>query len=159
VVVFAMLHLYCQLFEPPTAPEKTDVSVIFKASNGQIYKGSLIDSVGKVVEIGAALYLPDNFDSLSIKILDGSSTIMDTMFRSFRVGYFYDTIWVKNTFWAPGDKKVMITPFSRPERLPIVETITIQGVSKNTSPQWSVDTLKGLYLQTQPNMTHQQQYL
>jgi hypothetical protein len=67
VVVFAMLHLYCELFDPPTAPEKTDVSAIFKASNGQIFKGSLIDSVGKVVEIGAAFYLPDNFDSLSIK--------------------------------------------------------------------------------------------
>jgi uncharacterized protein (TIGR02145 family)/uncharacterized repeat protein (TIGR02543 family) len=142
VVVFAMLHLYCQLFDPPTAPEKTDVSAIFKASNGQIYKGSLIDSVGKVVEIGAALYLPDNFDSLSIRILDGSSTIMDTTFHAFKVGYFYDTIWVRNTFWTPGGKNVMITPYSRPARLPIIETITIQGVSQNTPPQWSVDTLK-----------------
>jgi uncharacterized protein (TIGR02145 family)/uncharacterized repeat protein (TIGR02543 family) len=142
VVVFAILHLYCQLFDPPTAPEKTDVSVIFKASSGQIYKGSLIDSVGKVVEIGAALYLPDNFDSLTIKILDGSSTIMDTTFHSFKVGYFYDTIWVRNTFWTPGGKNVMITPFSRPARLPIIETITIQGVSQNTPPHWSVDTLK-----------------
>jgi hypothetical protein len=102
VVVFAMLHIYCQMFDSPTAPEKTDLSAIFKASNGQIYKGSLIDSVGKTVEIGAALYLPDNFDSISIKISDGSSTTMDTTFRSFKVGYFYDTIWVRNTFWTPG---------------------------------------------------------
>jgi hypothetical protein len=64
------------------------------------------------------------------------------MFHSFNDGYFYDTIWVRNIFWTPGEKNVMITPFSKPERLPIIETITIQGVSLNTSPQWTVDTLR-----------------
>jgi uncharacterized repeat protein (TIGR02543 family) len=39
-------------------------------------------------------------------------------------------------------KNVTITPFSKPERLPIVTTITIQGASQNVPPQWSVDTLR-----------------
>jgi hypothetical protein len=92
VSVFAMLHLYCQLFDPPTSPEKTDVSAVFKGSDGKIYEGALMDSVGNLVEIGAALYLPDNFDSLIIEVTDGNNTIIDSTCRTFKDSYFYDTV-------------------------------------------------------------------
>jgi uncharacterized protein (TIGR02145 family)/uncharacterized repeat protein (TIGR02543 family) len=141
VVAFAMLHLRC-VSDPPNAPQKTKISVVYKSSNAKIFEGSLVDSVGKQMEIGAAIYLPDNFDSLSFKILEGSNITIDTMFRTFNDGYFYDTIWLKRTFWSPGIKNLTITPYVSPVRPAIVASITILGIPQNTPPQWSVDTLK-----------------
>jgi uncharacterized protein (TIGR02145 family)/uncharacterized repeat protein (TIGR02543 family) len=107
----------------------------------QLRKGSLVDSVGKQIEIGAALYLPDNFDSLSFIIHDGDNAIIDTVVRSFKDGYFYDTIWIKQTFWTPGIRNLTITPYTTPVRPAIVTSITIKGLALNAVPKWTIDTL------------------
>jgi uncharacterized protein (TIGR02145 family)/uncharacterized repeat protein (TIGR02543 family) len=122
------LQLFCLNFDSPSSPEKTNASVVFMSSMLKIYEGALVDSVGKEVRIGAALYLPANFDSVLLQVLDEQSTVVDTVFRTFKSEYYFDTLWVKHTFLKPGVKNVTITPFSTPERPSIGATITIQGI-------------------------------
>jgi uncharacterized protein (TIGR02145 family)/uncharacterized repeat protein (TIGR02543 family) len=141
-LIFTLFYVRCVNFESPNAPEKTKISAIFKASSSKIYETSLVDSVGKEVWFGAALYLPVNFDSLQMSVLDNGNTIIDTCIRTFKSDYYYDTIWLKHTFLSPGTKNLTITPFSVPERAAITTTITIQGTLQNASPKWSVDTLR-----------------
>jgi uncharacterized protein (TIGR02145 family)/uncharacterized repeat protein (TIGR02543 family) len=131
------LQLFCIGFDSPTTPGKTKATVIFKASTSKIYEGVLVDSVGKEIRIGAALYLPANFDSVLIQVLDEGRNVVDTVFRTFKSDYYFDTLWVKHTFLKPGIKNVTVTPFSNPERPSMGATITIQGIeqiSEDTTP-------------------------
>jgi uncharacterized protein (TIGR02145 family)/uncharacterized repeat protein (TIGR02543 family) len=128
--VFISLHLFCVGFDSPTTPGKTKATVIFKASTQKIYEGALVDSVRKEIWIGAALYLPVNFDSVWVQVLDEGSSVIDTVFRTFKSEYYFDTLWVKHTFLKPGTKNVMVTPFSTPERPATGATITIQGIEE-----------------------------
>jgi uncharacterized protein (TIGR02145 family)/uncharacterized repeat protein (TIGR02543 family) len=141
-LVIALFQLHCLNLESPNAPEKTKISAVFKASSSKIYETSLIDSVGKEIWFGAALYLPVNFDSLQMSLVDNGTTVFDSIFRTFKDEYYYDTIWVKHTFLSPGIKNLTITPFSTPERAAFTTTITIQEALQNASPKWSVDTLR-----------------
>lgn len=132
-----LLHLFCIGFDSLSSPDKTNVSVVFMASNLETYQNALVDSVEKEIRIGTALYLPANFDSVEIRVLDNGSTIIDTVFRTFRSDYFKDTVWVTHTFLKPGVKNVTVTPFANPERPSLGATITIHGVeqiSEDTIP-------------------------
>lgn len=122
------LHLFCIGFDSPSSPDKTNVAVVFMASNSEIYQNALVDSVGKEICIGAALYLPANFDSIEIRVLDNGSTVTDTVFRTFRTDYFKDTVWISYTFLKPGVKNVTVTPFVTPARSSLGATITIHGI-------------------------------
>jgi uncharacterized protein (TIGR02145 family)/uncharacterized repeat protein (TIGR02543 family) len=131
------LFLFCIGFDSLSSPDKTNISVVFMASNLKTCENALVDSVGKEVRIGAALYLPANFDSVEIQIIDNGKTLIDTIFRTFRSEYFKDTVWVPHTFLKPGVKNVTVTPFANPERPSTGATITIHGVeqfSEDTTP-------------------------
>lgn len=141
MIIAGTLLFSCNIFDSPAAPEKTDISAIFKASNDKIFEGFLVDSVGKEIAIGAALYLPANFDSVTFEVVDSGTTVINSTVRDFKDDYFKDTIWISHTFRTPGVKNVTITPFANPARPPVVSAITITGVLRNEAPQWSVDTL------------------
>jgi hypothetical protein len=101
------LQLFCVNFDSPSSPEKTNASVVFMSSSLKIIEGALVDSVGKEVRIGAALYLPGNFDSVMIQILENGNTVIDTIFNTFRSEYYMDTAWVKYTFLKPERKMLL----------------------------------------------------
>lgn len=122
--------LFCGNIDSPSAPNKTNASVVFMSSTSKIYEGALVDSVGKEIRVGTALYLPANFDSVEIQVLDNGNIVIDTVFKTFRSENFKDTIWVKHIFLKPGVKNVTITPFSTPECSSIGATVTIQGIEQ-----------------------------
>jgi hypothetical protein len=87
---------------------------VFKNAESKVFGTSIIDTVGKPLCIGAAMYLPSNFDSIKLVIREGDSAIYDTMFRTFNDDYFYDTAWCTITFTSEGLKTVTLTPYSNP---------------------------------------------
>jgi hypothetical protein len=136
------LLFFCNVFDSPSAPEKTEISAVFQGSDGQIYDGYFVDSAGKEVGIGAALYLPANFDSIRFEVIDSTTKVIDVTVREFMDDYFRDTVWIKHTFMTAGLKNVTITPYATPERLPVTSRIIIEGSVQNAAPQWSIDTLR-----------------
>lgn len=141
-VILGSLFFFCNVFEDVAAPEKTEISAVFEGSDGKIYDGYFVDSAGKEIGIGAALYLPVNFDSITIEVVDSGITVINSTVRRFNDDYFKDTVWIRHTFMYPGLKNVTITPYASPERSPVTSRIVIEGSAQNTAPQWSVDTLR-----------------
>jgi hypothetical protein len=120
VVVSSLVLFRCGLPDP-TDPTKTSMAAVFKNAESVVFGTSIVDTVGKPLRIGAALYLPANFDSISLIIKENDIITFDTMFRIFNDDYFYDTAWCTRTFTSEGIKKVILTPFSNPV-LPAVTT-------------------------------------
>lgn len=98
----------------PADPAKTLMIAVFRNTESKVFGTSIIDTVGKPLCIGAAMYLPANFDSIKLVIREGDSAIYDTMFRTFNDDYFYDTAWCTITFTSEGLKTVTLTPYSNP---------------------------------------------
>lgn len=119
-VVSSIVLFRCGLSDP-TDPSKTSMSAVFKNAESEVFGTSIVDTVGKPLRIGAALYLPANFDSISLVIKENDIMTFDTMFKIFNDDYFYDTAWCTRTFTSEGIKKVTLTPFSNPV-LPEVTT-------------------------------------
>jgi hypothetical protein len=101
-VVNVSLFFSCNIFDSPGAPEKTEISSIFQGSDGEITEGFLLESVGKEIGIGAAIYLPDNFEAIIFKVVDSGTTVIDSTLRKFKEDYFKDTVWIRHTFYTPG---------------------------------------------------------
>ncbi|MBN1603809.1 MAG: InlB B-repeat-containing protein [Chitinispirillaceae bacterium] len=130
LTAFLALHFFCIGFDSPSSPDKTNASVVLMSSTSKIFEGALVDSVGKEIGIGFALYLPANFDSVNIQVLDNGNTVIDTICKTFRSDYFKDTVWIKHTFLKPGVKNITVTPYSTPQCPSIGATITIHGVEQ-----------------------------
>jgi uncharacterized protein (TIGR02145 family)/uncharacterized repeat protein (TIGR02543 family) len=138
-----LLYLFCQLPLDPTDPKRTNASIVFKNSDSSLSEALAIDSVRKQMSLGAALYLPGNFDSLNFRLTENNVITFDTTTYEFRDGYFYDTVWVRHSFLTPGTKILTLTPYSNPALSPVSAKITILGLaSSNTAPHWSTDTLR-----------------
>ncbi|MBN1600849.1 MAG: InlB B-repeat-containing protein [Chitinispirillaceae bacterium] len=119
-VVSSIVLFRCGLSDP-TDPSKTSMNAVFKNAESEVFGTSIVDTVGKPLRIGAALYLPANFDSISLVIKENAIVTFDTMFKIFNDDYFYDTAWCTRIFTSEGIKKVTLTPFSNPV-LPEVTT-------------------------------------
>lgn len=130
LTAFLALHFFCIGFDSPSSPDKTNASVVLMSSTSKIFEGALVDSVGKEIGIGFALYLPANFDSVNIQVLDNGNTVIDTICKTFRSDYFKDTVWIKHTFLKPGVKNITVTPYSTPQCPSIGATITIHGIEQ-----------------------------
>jgi uncharacterized protein (TIGR02145 family)/uncharacterized repeat protein (TIGR02543 family) len=130
-VVSLFMLLRCDLPDP-TEPSKTTIKAVFKNAASVVYGNSVVDTVGKPLCIGAALYLPANFDSISFVIKENDVVTLDTMFRTFNDEYYFDTVWYSRTFSSEGIKNVTMTPFSNPILQPL--SINIPIVPKPGAP-------------------------
>lgn len=124
LVVSSLMLFRCALPDP-TDPSKTKMTVVFKNTDYVVFGNTIVDTVGKPIKIGAALYLPENFDSISLVIKEHDTVTVDTMFRIFNTEYFNDTVWYTKVFSSEGNKTVTLTPFSTPSLQPLVTNIPI----------------------------------
>ncbi|MBN1604242.1 MAG: InlB B-repeat-containing protein [Chitinispirillaceae bacterium] len=90
-----------------------------------MHSNSVVDTVRRELYIGAALYLPNNFDSISLVVKENDSTIINTTFTTFNNEYFRDTIWYSHTFSTPGVRNLVLTPYSTPALQPVASNISI----------------------------------
>ena len=109
-----LLILNCVLPADATDPSGTTVTAIVRTTDSFIHTDSVHDTTGKLLYIGAAVFLPKNVDSLSIEVTENNKTIIDTVFRSFKDAN-YDTIWVAYSFITPGEKFYTVTPYTKLE--------------------------------------------
>jgi uncharacterized protein (TIGR02145 family)/uncharacterized repeat protein (TIGR02543 family) len=111
-IVISLMLLHCNMPSDPTDPSKTRITAVFKNAESVVFGNSIVDTVGKPLSVGAALYLPANFDSISLVIKENDVVIADTMFKTFKDEYYYDTVWCTRTSSSEGIKNVTMTPFS-----------------------------------------------
>lgn len=143
------LQLFRCVLPNPADPSKTAITAVFKNAESAIFATSVIDTVGRPLSIGAALYLPENFDSISLIVKENDVVTFDTMFREFNDDYFRDTVWCTRTFTSEGNKNVTLTPFSNPtlQQLstnipifakPVVSTVYLTFVKNNAAASGSM---------------------
>jgi uncharacterized protein (TIGR02145 family)/uncharacterized repeat protein (TIGR02543 family) len=125
VLAFFIFTLFCEMPSNPFEPSKTSITAVFKNERSHIYANSITDTVGKPLKIGAAIFLPENFDSITLKIKELGSVIADTLFTSFNEVSGRDTAWFTCTFTTPGVKEILLTPFSTPALTPLSVMINI----------------------------------
>jgi uncharacterized repeat protein (TIGR02543 family) len=128
---------YCgTLPENPTDPSNTEISAVIKTADGKIFKNSLADTVNKKFSIGAALRLPDNFDSIRLSISYKNDTIFDTVFNMHvKTTSYSDTIWTEHTLFSPGIYYATFTPFTSLTTNLNPATIDIMMVEANVMPE------------------------
>ncbi|MBN1576096.1 MAG: DUF5011 domain-containing protein [Chitinispirillaceae bacterium] len=85
--------------------------MILRAAKWNESNNYLQDTVGNTIEVGAAIFLPENIDSIALQITTEGVVVFDTIFRDFHFGS-RDTAWKKIVFYTAGNKIVMITPYS-----------------------------------------------
>jgi hypothetical protein len=131
LIINFLVSLHCDMTDP-TDPSRTRITAVFKNAESRIFGNSIVDTVGKPLSIGAALYLPVNFDSISLVIKEDDVVIVDTTFKTFDDAYYYDTVWYTRTFSSEGIKNVTFTSFSTPSLQPL--SINIPIVAKTGAP-------------------------
>jgi hypothetical protein len=110
IVFLGFVLFHCKLPPSPAGPEEANVSLLFKASDGKIdASGSIIDSVGKQVEIGIVLNLTHYIDSAIINVLL-DSTIEQTFPWQYKKD-IVDTVFFKTSFTSPGTRQVVATAY------------------------------------------------
>ncbi len=124
--VSALLSFMCVLPEDPNSPSNTSVSIIMRASRWNEETAVLKDTAGNIIEIGAALFLPENIDSVAMEVREEDSLVFDTVFTSFTTD-IRDTAWSKLVFYTAGERTVTITPYSSIDLPPVTATILITG--------------------------------
>jgi subtilase family serine protease len=116
----------CTLPEDPNSPSNTSVSIIMRSSRWNVESAILKDTAGNIIEIGAALFLPENIDSISLEVRKEDTLVFDTVFTSFTSDP-RDTAWSKLVFYTAGERTVTITPFSSIDLPTVTATIKITG--------------------------------
>ncbi len=125
-------YFLCTLPEDPYDPSKTSISLLISTSRWNSSSIFLDDTVGKDVYIEIPVFLPENIDSVELKINEESGlAVFDTVFKSFKQG-IYDTLTKKIIFNKPGKKIVTVTPYSSIAITPLTATIFMKP--KDSSP-------------------------
>jgi uncharacterized repeat protein (TIGR02543 family) len=131
-VVISLISLSCNAPNDPTDSSKTLITAVFKNTDSVVSGNSFVDTVGKPLSIGAALFLPQNFDSISLLIKENDVVTLDTTFKSFKEETFFDTVWCTRTFTTEGIKNVTLTPFSSPSLQQL--SVSIQIIARPGAP-------------------------
>jgi hypothetical protein len=92
-VAFLSVSLHCELPDNPADPSKTSITAVFRNDESVIFENSVVNTVGRPLNIGTALHLPKNFDSISLVIKENDIVTVDTIFKTFQDEYFFDTVW------------------------------------------------------------------
>jgi len=119
--------LYCGgLPENPGDPSNTAISVVMKTPDGKTHSNSLVDTINKKILIGAALRLPENFDSVHLIITFKQDTIFDTTFTDYgKTSFYSDTIWTERLFFTPGVYYATFLPFTSLNVSPVTANIVM----------------------------------
>lgn len=127
--------LNCETPQNPGNPSNTTISILLRSSKWKEHNSSIEDSIGNVIKIGAVLYLPENIDSIRITFSDSDGIFFDTVVTSFN-STMHDTVWKEIQFQTPGNKSVIVTPFTPLNLTPVSATISVIGtaISNNTMP-------------------------
>ena len=139
-LLFVVLVLFCAVPQDPSAPKNTKITPVIKNMYNVTEEKVGSDSLGNAVSIGAALYLPENIDSVYLEIESDGETVFDTMFRDIDNSAKKDTLWKKFLFYTEGTKSAIFTPYSDLDLDPVTATIVIHpktGLPENHPPQLS----------------------
>jgi hypothetical protein len=133
MIIVATGTLLCISLPDPTDPSNTKITPFILSIDTVVYKEDLWDTAGKPFTVGAALYLPQNFNSVRLVINDGNKTVCDTTFIDFADKMFYDTLWKAITISEPGTYLAIFTPDARPALQP--ESIQIVMLASPVTKQ------------------------
>ncbi|HEX2960004.1 MAG TPA: hypothetical protein VHO70_24425, partial [Chitinispirillaceae bacterium] len=142
VVLFLFTNISnCTLPQDPGAPSNTRITPFVRTMDGGISIENATDSAGKMLSIGAALYLPQNFTTIYLSVKMGGQSFLDTSFSTFNINEPDDTIQVPVRFFTPGIYVATFTPVSNPVRDPVSVKITVlpkNDTSSNRRPSMSI---------------------
>ncbi|MBN1760920.1 MAG: immunoglobulin domain-containing protein [Chitinispirillaceae bacterium] len=124
--IAALSIIRCAIPNDPDDPSNTRMNLILINSELDEANSTITDSTGNTIRIGMVLKLPENIDSIRLKIVDEETTLFDTLFKDLATGR-YDTLWKKVSFSAPGTKTVTATAYSSQDLAPMVGVIKVVG--------------------------------
>ncbi|MBN1602805.1 MAG: immunoglobulin domain-containing protein [Chitinispirillaceae bacterium] len=110
LAVTIICTMFCNLPPDLSDPSNTSITPFITSTDGKTYKESLWDTAGKPVNIGAALFLPVNINSINLKITRDTQLIFDTLFQDYIRDSFKDTLLKTFTFFIPGKYQATFTP-------------------------------------------------
>ena len=140
-MLFSFIWLHCAAPEAPDTPSKTSIEAIVKTPYGMVFDYSIEVSIDDEIVIGAAMYLPENIDSVKIEISEKGEITHSRTFYNFKEEY-NDTVWLPCTFSKTGVKTITIISYSTID-LPIV-TSSVTIVDDSGTPEvlkWLFDTI------------------
>ena len=117
IVVMASA-LLCTLPVDPKDPSNTKVNIVLRTTD-KTDTNFIEDTAGNRIRIGVALNLPENVESVDLKIVYSETVVFDTTFKGFLPTS--DTLWKDIIFYTEGLRTVTLTPHSSlglPSRIP-----------------------------------------
>ncbi|HEX2956225.1 MAG TPA: InlB B-repeat-containing protein, partial [Chitinispirillaceae bacterium] len=133
----------CKLPEPPAGPDEARVTLFLKSSDGKIDRsGSIIDSVGKEIQIGIVLYLTQYIDSSVVRVIFDADT--ERVFPWAFKKNIVDTVFFPVTFTKTGTRSVEVTGYITDQPNSVAEgKIIIYGSPQvNRAPQWNTKNIQ-----------------
>jgi len=110
VLILGFMLLNCNPPEPPPGPDEANITLLLKDSYGKIDRsGSIIDSVGKEVQIGIVLYLTPYIDSAVIRVISKGDT--ERVFLWAYKKNMIDTVFFPVIFTKTGTHVVEVTGY------------------------------------------------
>ncbi len=147
MLFLVLIFIYqCQLPQNPADPSNTRIELLLRNSLWTQSNLSITDTVGKPIQIGLVINLPENIDSIRLSVTAEGKALFDTLLQTFSSSY-KDTIWKAVSFADTGYKLVSIVPYSKVVTLvPASAGITIVKKTSttqpdNNSPKWTEKTL------------------
>ncbi len=103
---------FCSTKPDSADPSKAKFTPFIKTSDSIVSEGTFLDTTGKPITICAELFLPENFDSISLTITLDNQTVLDTVLREIVYNGFFDTIQMTYTFTSSGTYLITFTPYT-----------------------------------------------